>query len=736
MLQRSLSADSNAKSASLRLYGGSIGGAVRILHWLLVLSVVVPTVVLACAAWFGWREIYNEAIQQGARTAQILREHALKVFEAHEVIIDQIEELIRDMDWTAVRESEDVQRYLARLTRRQHLVTSIVLISPDGRSASFSNAFPAPAFDMSDRSYFNDLRHNRPVGTYISEPVVGRVTGNRVMIVARARLTPDGLFDGVITVSISLDRFSEFYRGIISAEDNSVTLVRADGTVLVRQPPATTGALKFPPAGGFMRAIQAGASTSRNVAVMDGIERIYSIVPVGHYPVYVSFGRSVASLRRMWLLDFLIFGAFAVAAAVALFSVSLLALRRVRNEQRLIEQWQGEVARRQLVEQTLRQSQKMEALGQLTGGVAHDFNNMLMVISGNVELLKTKAAGVGADRQIAAIEHAARNGETLTRKLLTFSRRRLVQSRSIELEPFVAKLIDLLKPSLPDGIELTGDIPAETWPVQADAGDLELSLVNIVLNARDAMPGAGRVTIAARNRILHADDPATDNLAGEFVALSAHDNGAGIAAEHLSRVFEPFFTTKEVGRGTGLGLSQVYGFAKQNGGAVTVASAPGEGTTVTLFLRRAEPASAGTAAGESRLKRGTKVLLVEDNEDVAEAATAMLDSIGCTVKRASAAQPALKLLAAGEQFDLVVTDIVMPGGIDGVELARMLRGRYPSLPVLLTTGYSNAAQKAAVEKFTILLKPYQLGALERAVAEAVGGGSAAAGPACDTAISS
>ena len=276
---------------------------------------------------------------------------------------------------------------------------------------------------------------------------------------------------------------------------------------------------------------------------------------------------------------------------MALFSVSLLALRRVRNEQRLVEQWQGEVARRQLVEQTLRQSQKMEALGQLTGGVAHDFNNMLMVISGNAELLKRKAAGAGVDRQISAIEHAARNGEALTRKLLAFSRRRLVQSRSIELGPFVAKLVDLLKPSLPDGIELIGDIPAGTWPVQADAGDLELSLVNIVLNARDAMSGGARVTIAAQNRILHADDPATDHLAGEFVALSAQDNGAGIAAEHLPRVFEPFFTTKDVGRGTGLGLSQVYGFAKQNGGAVTVTSAPGDGTTVTLFLRRAEPAA-------------------------------------------------------------------------------------------------------------------------------------------------
>jgi two-component system NtrC family sensor kinase len=219
---------------------------------------------------------------------------------------------------------------------------------------------------------------------------------------------------------------------------------------------------------------------------------------------------------------------------------------------------------------------------------------------------------------------------------------------------------------------------------------------------------------------LRADELATDRLSGEFVALSVHDNGAGIAAENLSRVFEPFFTTKEIGRGTGLGLAQVYGFAKQSGGAVTIESAPDIGTTVTLFLRRAERSLAESAVGEARIGPGSRVLLVEDNNDVAEAAAAMLESIGCSVKRAGAAEPALTLLDSGETFDLVFTDIVMPGGMDGVELARALRVRYPSVKVLLATGYSNAAQKAAGEGFPILLKPYQLGALQHAIAEAVG----------------
>jgi two-component system NtrC family sensor kinase len=259
--------------------------------------------------------------------------------------------------------------------------------------------------------------------------------------------------------------------------------------------------------------------------------------------------------------------------------------------------------------------------------------------------------------------------------------------------------------------------------VQADADDLELSLVNIVLNARDAMPDGGTITIAARNRVLDSGRADADHLEGDFVALVIRDNGMGIARNHLSRVFEPFFTTKEVGRGTGLGLSQVYGFAKQSGGTVTIESEEGRGTTVTLVLRRAAPPAPQTPGPTDDAALPARVLLVEDNVDVAEAATAMLESLGCTVKHADAAEPALEMLAAGESVDLVLSDIVMPGGIGGVTLARTLRGRYPNLPVLLTTGYSDAAQKAAAELFPILLKPYSMEALRQALAATVSGRS-------------
>ena len=703
----------------LHLQGRSIGGAIRLLRVLLVLSIVGPAAIFAFAAWYDWRETYDQSILQASRTVQILREHALKVFEANEFAIDQIEERIRGLDWQTIRNSEEIHNYLVRLVRQQRSVSSILLIAPDGKAAALSGAFPTPDLDMSDRALFIAAK-NGELGTRIGEPIVGRLTGAHLVIVSRPRAAPGGAFNGIIAVATSLDRFSEFYRDITSVDENSVTLGRTDGAVLAREPPTTTGASRLTQASGFMRSVRTGGKTYRTIGELDGVERVHSIVPVGNYPVYVSYGVSVTAMRKLWLLDMLMFGAFAVSAAVALFAVSHLALRRVRNEQQLIGQWREEVQRRESAENALRQTQKMEALGQLTGGVAHDFNNMLMVIGGNVEMLRKKV-GPGAERQIAAIEHAARSGEALTRKLLAFSRRRLVQARSVELGPFVLKVADLVKPSLPHGIELTVEIPPDVWPVQVDADDLELALVNVVLNARDAMPDGGTVTISARNRALAADSLDADHLVGDFVLLSVADSGTGIAGEHLSRVFEPFFTTKEVGRGTGLGLSQVYGFAKQNGGAVTIDSAPGNGATVNLLLRRSDAPAAEPPQRMDDIKPPETVLLVEDNKDVAEATIAMLESLGCAVKHADAAEPALEMLTAGETFDLVLSDIVMPGGMSGVELARALRARYPSLPVLLTTGYSDVAQKAANEMFPILLKPYPLDALRQALASAATG---------------
>jgi PAS domain S-box-containing protein len=364
----------------------------------------------------------------------------------------------------------------------------------------------------------------------------------------------------------------------------------------------------------------------------------------------------------------------------------------------------------------LAQSQKMEALGQLTGGIAHDFNNLLMVVSGNAQALKARLAMPQDRRTLEAIELAAARGESLTRQLLAFSRRQPLNPSVIDLGAAVTASRDLLSSSARGDIELAIDIPAETWPVAIDLSELELALVNLVVNARDAIPESGAITLGARNVQLQAADTA-DAVEGEFVALTVSDTGRGIAAEILSKVFEPFFTTKGPGKGTGLGLSQVYGFTRQSGGTVTIASEPGEGTAITLYLPRGEAAPRDRVEASpivEAARANEKILLVEDNPEVGEVASLLLEQLGYGVTQVENAAAALEVLAAGEQIDLVFSDIVMPGEINGVALARLVRTTYPHIRVLLTTGYAEAAS-AAENDLPILRKPYRLNSLADAV---------------------
>jgi len=363
-------------------------------------------------------------------------------------------------------------------------------------------------------------------------------------------------------------------------------------------------------------------------------------------------------------------------------------------------------------------AQKMEALGQLTGGVAHDFNNLLMIVTGNVSALKKK---VGDDpraaRAVEAIEIAARRGETLTRQLLTFSRRQTFNPTVLHVGERVEAFKAMLASSLGGAIALVTGIAPEVWPVKLDVNEFELALVNILLNARDAMPNGGTVTISAENCTLARSDTLA-GVEGEFVALRIVDTGCGIAPDVLPKVFDPFFTTKQVDKGTGLGLSQVHGFVHQSDGTVTIASELGKGTTVTLYFPRAHE-QPSLEADEPRAERagGGTVLVVEDNPDVAEVTVAMLRELGYEVDLVTNATAALEIIGR-KIFDLVVSDIVMPGTMDGAELAREIRRRNPDLPVLLVTGYSQAASSAAGD-FSVLRKPFGIAELSRMAARII-----------------
>jgi CheY-like chemotaxis protein len=360
----------------------------------------------------------------------------------------------------------------------------------------------------------------------------------------------------------------------------------------------------------------------------------------------------------------------------------------------------------------------MEALGQLTGGIAHDFNNMLMVVSGNAQILKERLRDAKNLRSIEAIELAAARGERLTRQLLAFSRRQPLNPMVVSLRQRLAEFRDLLVSSARGDIALVIDIGRSIWPVAVDVHELELALINLVVNARDAMPDGGTIVISAKNTRLQPEDT-PDAIRGKFVALTITDTGCGIADEILPKVFEPFFTTKRLDKGTGLGLSQVYGLTRQSGGAVTIASKLGNGTAVTLYLPRSHRPLSERGVTEGDTPRGgEKVLLVEDNPEVQEIAGMLLDQLGYRVFRAQSAAAALQLLQSGEAVDLVFSDIIMPGELDGMALARQVKEEYPEVAVLLTSGYAKAAN-AQEAGFPILRKPYQLATLARAIRDAL-----------------
>jgi signal transduction histidine kinase/CheY-like chemotaxis protein len=369
---------------------------------------------------------------------------------------------------------------------------------------------------------------------------------------------------------------------------------------------------------------------------------------------------------------------------------------------------QAEMAERREAEAALHQAQKLEAMGHLVGGIAHDFNNLLNVVSGNATLLCYRAADEPTRRRAAALLSVADRGERLVRQLLAFSRRRTLRPEAVALRGRISEIEDLLRSSLRDDIALTIDLPTELWPVMVDPGEFELALLNIAVNARDAMPSGGAFQLAARNtpggREIRGGD-----LVGEFVAITLTDTGPGMSVDVMARAFEPYFTTKPVGLGSGLGLSQVYGFASQSGGSATLASAPGEGTAITLFLPRAEaaPATAPEVAAQPSLETGAaRILLVEDDRMVAEATQDLLHAMGFDTRWAGDGPAALALVDNDPELALVLSDVVMPGGVSGLELARTLRDRRPQLPVILTTGYSSHASEVIAEGFVLVAKPY------------------------------
>jgi signal transduction histidine kinase/CheY-like chemotaxis protein len=698
---------------------------------LVVASLLIPLLLFAIVAWEDRKSILRDAELDVTHTTDILYEHALKVFETHELIATAIDGRIRSMSWDEISASRSVHEYLKWIEAQYPQVQGLWLVDPTGALRNSSRTFPVTPVNLSDRDYFVALR-DRDVGTFVSHVVTGRAFGEANFNVVRRRSGSNSQFDGVIVVSVFPTYFAEFWRKTAPPLDMMAGLLRSDRKILARQP--TSPSDELAPSSAIGAAIQqADEGSFRTISAVDGIERLMAFRRVGPYNVFVVHGIGVNAALGRWYDDLKVDGSFFGLAALALLFTSLLALTRMRREHMATDHWHAaarrlveESERRQAAENQLHHAEKMEALGQLTGGIAHDFNNLLTSILGNLDLLRGRIGNPKDETKLLDAIAAAERGEKAVQSLLVFARREPLQAQVIDLHHVLRELESLLRQAIGSRSDFVFAVSDGTWPVEADLNQLELAILNLAVNARDAMSAGGTLRIATANMRLEGKP---NGLVGEFVAVSVSDTGIGMPPELISRAFEPFFTTKEPGKGTGLGLSQVYGFATHIGGTVTVDSVVKRGTTVTMYLRKAsshqvhdkdrpEPRTAPTDPG---IERPSVILVVEDEEGIRHMVMESLREQGHIVIEAASGDEALPIVRERPEIDLILTDVRMPGRTDGVALAREARRLHPGIKILFATGYAGDVVRddGPVEGDRIIKKPFRPSQIAQAIQNAL-----------------
>jgi two-component system, NtrC family, sensor kinase len=693
--------------------------AIRLLQLVMVASVVLPALLFAFAAWLNYRHEHDLADDRIERSLDILHEHTLKVFQTVERAIAEVDEIMRGMADDDIRSDQPrLHERLKRIVEAMPQLRAIFLIDRDGRPLVSSQLAQVPAdFDARDRSFFSVHATGQQAGTYVSDVLTPRLTGLGApfFVLSRRRVSPDGTFNGVVAVAVLPGYFEEFYALIGHSPGSLYALVRSDGSFLARYPELPDRQRALQPGSALDKVMAQGAQRmifTIPQSQVDARERRIGLRKLEGFPVYVVAGVDSSAIRGEWLTTMASHLIFGLPATLLLLVIIGIALRRTRR-------LHDEAERREAAEAALRQAQRLEAIGQLTGGVAHDFNNLLMVVSGSVQRLRRDLTSEKHTRLLDMITNATNRGESLTRQLLAFSRRQMLNPSVIDLAQRLPELKEMLNRSLRGDVTTEVVVPEGSCAVKVDPSEFELALLNLAVNARDAMPHGGSLTITARPVLLKGK-ATEEGLQGEFVAIRVADTGAGIPADVLPHVFEPFFTTKEVGKGTGLGLSQVYGFAKQSGGTATITSTLGRGTVITLYLPRTRELAAAAnaqAEPEAPAPRAGTALLVEDNPEVAEVAAAYFQQLGYLVKQVANAREALELLGSDAKIDLVFSDILMPGGMNGLELGHAIRRLYPAMPVLLVTGYSDSIRDAVQQGFVVLQKPFDLAGLEQKLRE-------------------
>jgi two-component system, NtrC family, sensor kinase len=696
--------------------------SLRLLQWMMVASLALPLALFVFASAVSWVSVQQTADREIERSLDVAHEHALKVLETIDRTLSEIAEIIRGIPDAGITSREEALHLrLKQLVASLPQVKSAWVFDAQGHALVNSLVVPAPEIDFSDRDYFK-AHVDHDIGTYIGEALKPRPPyhGAAFFGVSRRRTNEDGSFGGVIQASVLPEYFENFYARIGREPGSFFAFGLTDGMVLARFP-ASDQDIRLDRNGPIGRkiAVDPKGGLITVTSPTDGIERRLGYQRLAEYPIYVAAGLETSAIRSRWLStvsQHLVFGAPATAL---LFVLLASALRRTRR-------LYFEAGKRLEAEEALKHGQRLEALGQLTGGVAHDFNNLLTVIRASVDLLRRPdLAEPKRLRYIEAISDTVTRAARLTSQLLAFARRQTLKPERFDVGHNVRMLGEMIGTLIGSRIEIVIDAPDEPCFINADAGQFETAIINIVVNARDAMDakdGRGRLTVTVRTADTLPEDAAPSQQphaahALGYVAVSVADTGVGIPRDQFERIFEPFFTTKGVGQGTGLGLSQVFGFAKQSGGEVAVASEVGKGSTFTLYLPRAAATGRPQPMPEQDAPpldgHGMTVLVVEDNPEVGKFAADALAGLGYTAKLVGNATHALEELAAdADRFDVVFSDVVMPG-MTGIELAQEIHRRHADLPVVLTSGYSHVLSEHGSTGYELLQKPYAAEQLAR-----------------------
>jgi two-component system NtrC family sensor kinase len=667
--------------------------AVRSLKYMMVGTVLFPLALFAFASFEQYNAITRLADERISRSLDICVEHASKIFQSIEVVFASIDEITRG------RAEQSLRLHEAELSERLKLMASAIsdiqsiwLFDTNGTPVAASTSYPvSTAINYSDRDYFR-AQLERGVGTYIGRVLTTRTDNRLFFSVSRKRSDSSGGFSGITLIALSPSAFEQFYEHLARNTDASYAMIRTDGVVLARYPLPANPGIVLDQNSGFRRTIAKNPAGGHYTAIsgIDGVERRFDTQRLGDLPLYVTSSLEYSNIRGQWIGWMEVQLLFGIPVTSMLLLLEYLALRRT-------DDFYAEAFQRENVEATLRQTQKMEAVGQLTGGIAHDFNNLLTIIIGNLQSVARQVSeGTKLHQKIANALIGAERAAQLTHRLLAFSRRQPLDPKPVDANQLIGRTTELLVRSLGERIYIETVRGAGLWQIEVDPAELESAMINLAINARDAMPGGGKITIETSNAFLDEDycRRFEELTAGQYVMISVSDEGVGMSAEVLERAFDPFFTTKEPGLGTGLGLSQVYGFVRQSGGHIQIYSEIDLGTTVKIYLPRSFARIAeDTKSGPEQIPQGhgESILIVEDDDGVRNYLLELLTELNYSVRAASGGEAAwLMIDDPNLRIDLLLTDVVMPG-MNGRQLADVAVARRPQLRILFMTGYSRNA---------------------------------------------